>query len=128
MSDQQNIGAILPLTRPISVNGMYQNRRKKGERGRMYTDRYRTWRRNAQNVMMASGPRPSFDTPVEINLVVSEFSVRKSADTDNVAKAYLDLFVHMGVIPDDTRQTVRRLAIEWTDAPEGYARIIPTNR
>ena len=124
----EDVGATLPLTRPISVNGMYQNRSAKGRRGRMYTERYRVWKRNAENVLMSAGPRPTFSRPVEISLTVSEASVSSQADTDNVAKAYLDLFVSMGILPDDTRKTVRRLAIEWTSEPEGYARITPTNR
>lgn len=128
MLDRLETGAVVPLTRPISVNCMYQNRRAKGRRGRMYTDRYLTWKRHAQNVLMAAGPRPIFTGPVEITLTVSEERVSSLADSDNVAKAYLDLFVSMGILPDDTRKTVRRLVVEWTTEPEGYARIIPTNR
>ena len=111
--------ATVILTRPISVNNIYQN--KRNGKGRVKSDSYKTWQRHAKNVMMAGGPRPAFPGPVSIRLFIPEQGVADSMDTDNTSKAYLDLLVHMGVITDDSRKIVRSLHLEWIDSAEGFA-------
>ena len=113
------IEATVTLTRPISVNNIYYN--KRNGKGRVKSDSYQTWQRHAANVMSAGGPRPSFTGPVAIRIYVPERGVSAAMDIDNTAKAYLDLLVHMGVIEDDNRKIVRSLHLEWIDADVGFA-------
>jgi Holliday junction resolvase RusA-like endonuclease len=106
----------IPLQKPISVNGMYRNARG---RGRVKTERYKTWRQAAGWEAKSSGPLRPVKGPVHITLYVSEDGVR-NMDLDNTAKGYLDLFVTLGVIEDDNRKIVRSLNLSWVSGP-GYA-------
>ncbi|MEM7191297.1 MAG: RusA family crossover junction endodeoxyribonuclease [Pseudomonadota bacterium] len=120
--------ATIILPKPISVNAMYRNRSKAGKRGRQITERYRTWFQSACSIAKGledgkATPLPSFSGPVSISLYVPEPNTK--LDLDNTAKAYLDLFVKLGVIPDDNRQVVRRLSLQWVTGDRGYAAIEP---
>lgn len=113
----------IPLLRPISVNGMYRNKRGKG---RVVTERYRTWRNAAGWEAKTGESLAPINGPVHITLYVSEDGVR-NMDLDNTAKGYLDLFVALGVIEDDNRKIVRSLNLSWVSGP-GRAIIQKTNR
>ena len=114
--------ATFPLPKPISVNSMYVNRKVKGRRGRMLSQRYMTWRNSAGWTLLEAGPAPKFTGQVRIAMLVSEKGVGLM-DLDNTAKAYLDLFVHMQVIPDDNRKFVRAISLEWTSAAQGICEV-----
>lgn len=120
------MSATVKLPRPLSVNSLFYNRSGQGKRGRGMTERYRIWRQNAIQVAkgIADGkavPLPKYTGPVKINLFVPERGVKM--DLDNTAKAYIDLLVHLGVIPDDSRKIVRGLSLDWVDADTGEALI-----
>ncbi len=113
----------IKLPRPLSVNSLFANVPKKG---RVKSQRYRTWIQNA--VQVATGiadckavPRPHFEVPVKINFFVPERGVKM--DIDNAAKAYIDLLVHLGVIVDDSPKYVRGISLDWVDADHGEALI-----
>lgn len=99
----------VPLLRPTSVNGMFLNVRG---RGRVKTKRYMTWRRAAEWEARKAGPIRLMPGPVHIDLYVSEDGVG-NMDLDNTAKAYLDLFVDLGLIEDDNKKIVRSISLRW---------------
>lgn len=112
----------IPLQKPISVNTAFRNRTEKEKakaraqgrpvRGRTRTDRYKTWAAAAGWEAKTNGPLRPIKGPVHITLYVSEDGVR-NMDLDNTAKAYLDLFVELGLIEDDNRKIVRSLNLSW---------------
>ena len=122
MNAPSQMGTV-KLPRPLSVNSLFANIPGKG---RVKSKRYRTWWQNA--ILVATGidegkaqPRPSFDGPVKICLFVPERGVKM--DLDNAAKAYIDLLVHLGVIPADSPKYVRGISLDWVDAAPGEALI-----
>lgn len=111
------------LPRPISVNSLFANVKGKG---RVRSQRYRVWVQNAIQVAkgIADGKAvalPRFDGPVRISIFVPDRGVKM--DLDNAAKAYIDLLVHLGVIPDDSPKYVRGISLDWVDADTGEALI-----
>lgn len=118
------MNATIKLPRPLSVNSLFANVPKKG---RVKSQRYRTWIQNAVQVAkgIADGkarPLPKFDGPVKINFFVPEKGVKM--DIDNAAKAYIDLLVSLEIIPDDSPKYVRGISLDWVDAETGEAVII----
>lgn len=103
------------MPRPFSVNNMYRNSGK----GRNLTRKYERWRDTAMQTVMAQGPRRAFLGPVEITIRIGAEGVSTEIDTDNCAKAYLDVLVKLGVLPDDNRRIVKRLVLEWMNTAEG---------
>lgn len=87
---------------PPSVNNLYANVRGKG---RVKSDRYRTWLRAAQNEMMAQQCRP-FDGPCILTVCLPE---NMRGDLSNRLKAPEDLMVRCGVLPDDNTKVVREI-------------------
>lgn len=108
---------VLPF--PPSVNNLYFNPR--GGDGRRVTARYRKWRERATQAMW--GQRIEFfHTPVCISIV---FEDAGKADIDNLSKSCLDHLVRHQIIPDDGRQWVRRLSLEWGDVKGVEMEITP---
>lgn len=84
----------LPL--PPSTNNLYINRGKK----RIVSSRYRAWRDEAGDALLAQKPRPvkgDFDLWLYV-----EWPDRRRRDIDNTAKACLDLLVAHKLIDDDS--------------------------
>ena len=101
--------AEIRLPRPISVNNLYAN---VAGRGRVNSGTYNAWKWQAKALISEQKPLPSFPGPVSVSLAIGEQGVGR-IDTDNCGKAYLDALVDAGVITDDNRRIVRRLAVEW---------------
>ena len=83
----------LTLPRPPSVNALFRNIRGKG---RVKTERYRTWLRAAMNEILAQKPQ-GIEGPYVVEIRVD----KGRADLDNLAKGPLDLLVKCGVTEDD---------------------------
>lgn len=85
---------------PPSVNMLFANA---PGRGRIKSERYRVWSRDAQNHMRYAENRanswPTLSCPVAVEISLG--SVR--GDIDNRSKAALDLLVDMAVITDDVQ-------------------------
>ena len=107
--------AVIRLPRPISTNSLFAN--VKG-RGRVCTKAYNQWKWQAKAKLSDQKPLPKFAEPVQIALLVGEKGVGRM-DADNAVKAYLDALVAANVIPDDNRNVIRRIVVEWVAGVEG---------
>lgn len=104
--------ARIDLPFPPSVHGLYRGGRWKGD----ISPEYKAWRDHA-GLMLNRQAVPSFDGPVRIfiRLVAPD---RRRRDSDNYAKAVIDLLVSHGVIPDDSNGVVLSHFVEWSDEGE----------
>lgn len=105
------------LPPPISVNNLFMNVKRapdgaKLPKGRFKSKHYRLWQQEACQMLLAQGPRPSLSGPVALIFTLGEQGA-PMIDTDNSAKAYIDILVKMRVLPDDNRRVVRHLSITW---------------
>ena len=100
------------MIRPFSLNNAFRN---VSGRGRVKTKKYLEWRERCGQAIVAQGSRPAFIGPVSITIEIGEKDVSAQFDTDNAVKGYLDVLVGLGVIPDDNRKIVKRIAVEWRD-------------
>lgn len=80
------------------------------------------WKASADKRLMASGQyRAAKCTPVgdrfEVKIILCETKCK--LDADNPAKAAIDYLRRIELIPDDSPKHMRRLVIEWGEAPEG---------
>lgn len=100
---------IKPL--PPSLNNMFVNVRG---RGRIKSDRYRTWINAAGWDVKIAKAKPMHG-PVRVSILLNRPS--KRSDLDNLTKPILDLLVTHGVLLDDSQ--VMALSTEWSDAVEG---------
>ena len=105
----------------MSVNAMYRNvGRKDGKPGgRILTEDYKVWRRNATNVLEAQEP-PKLRGPFLIDITIGKPDQRRR-DLDNLAKSVLDLLTSAGVIEDDS--LCQRLSIGWGSEPGCIVRV-----
>ena len=92
------------LPKPPALSGCYTN---VSGRGRVKTNRYRTWARAAGNEITAQGRRKYFGK-VHLTMTVP---YRSNSDLDNYWKATKDLLKDMQVIVDDSmRYCIRETA------------------
>ncbi len=102
---------------PISTNNLYFNVSwtlgRKTTHSRKKSKPYVDWLTLAGETLMAQGRRPQLTGLVVVRLELGEGACSAQIDTDNCAKAYLDLLVINGIIKDDTRRIVRALVIHW---------------
>jgi len=98
------------LPMPPSVNGMYRN---VSGRGRVKTDPYKRWIKEAGQMLMLQwkAPRQTITNEVRVNCDLERPKVR--SDVDNRAKALLDLMKGMGLLKDDS--LVVDLRLRWAD-------------
>jgi crossover junction endodeoxyribonuclease RusA len=101
--------ALLALPDPISTNNLFVN---VPGRGRIMSKDYREWKKTAAQMLHVQKPLPRFALPVSVTLYVGEKGVGQM-DADNAAKACLDALVAAGVIHDDSKKWVRRVACVW---------------
>lgn len=95
---------LLPV--PPSTNNLFANKGRK----RIRADGYEAWRNEALAMLIHQQRARPFPTPCIITINVSD-SV--NGDADNRMKACLDILVTARVIPDDSKQHVRRVSIGW---------------
>lgn len=112
---------IVRAPRPISVWRLHQgwgkDRRRSGA--------YQSWLQECGQEIIAQGPRPRFDGPVAITITMGEDGVSEAFDTDNTAKAFLDVLVGMGIIRDDNRTVVKDLRLRWRDGAGADIEVTP---
>lgn len=107
---------VLDLPPPISVNKL---RRVDWANQRLV----RKWRDDANGLLLAAKRRLinplRFSTVerFELGIVLDEKRVR--SDADNCAKILIDYLCTVGLIIDDAPKHMRKVTIEWGDAPEG---------
>lgn len=76
----------------------------------------RTRRVDWRGARELSGWKARADAPFEVLVVLSD---RARLDGDNGLKALLDYLIRIEVIQDDGPKFMRRLVVEWGEAPEG---------
>lgn len=99
---------------PPPLNNMYFNVRG---RGRVKSDRYRTWRsamgweikRQHNRIIKFTGP---------VYIVIACQEPKRKCDLDGRIKGILDLLVDMQIIPDDSQKYVRGINIYFAPDPE----------
>lgn len=97
---------VLPF--PPSMNNMFVNPRGKGQ-ARPISAKYHNWRGRADQAMWGQ-KLEFFEVPVKISMT---FEDNGRSDLDNIAKAPLDHIVRHRIIPDDSRQWVREITLQW---------------
>lgn len=105
----------LDLPKPISTNRLFKNK----ARGRACTEAYNTWKWHAKAAIQSQKPFAKPNGPVRITFAIGEVGIRKDADIDNCAKCLIDALVDNNVIPDDSRDHLRGIGLEWVPGKEG---------
>jgi len=104
----------LPLTfhlpYPPSVNSLYANR---PGIGRVKSERYRTWERAANNMLLAQTRKP-FAGNVAVDIQIEKIDHRRR-DVANLEKTPLDIL--KGIAYEDDSQ-VTDLRIRWSDVKD----------
>lgn len=92
---------------PPSANHIWRT----GRRGRHYRSRnYETWVRLCTLTCRAQ----PVACPVVVRIAIhGGKGWRATRDVDNAIKPIVDLLRHLGVIPDDTTEQVRRIEVEY---------------
>ena len=102
----------LTLPFPVTTNSLYRN---VPGRGRVKTERHRTWRQAAGWDLEQQKP-PRVEGPISLEIAVCRPDRRKR-DISNLIKCVEDLLVDHGVIEDDS--LVHDLRIHWQPGIEG---------
>ncbi len=103
---------------PPTANNLFFNRPGKG---RVKTERYRTWLRAAGNELLAQRP-PKITGKVVVSIVMGRPDRRKR-DLSNCIKPIEDLLVAHGLIEDDS--LVESLSIRWAVAEGAHVLVWP---
>jgi hypothetical protein len=112
------ISILLP--KPPSINAAYGNRKPgTGGRGRYPTKVHREWKEAAGWTIVAAKLTP-ISGPYRFAIYLP---LSKRFDASNFAKLAEDLFVSLGVTPDD-RHMVSSLAEKHPDIPPGMCRVV----
>jgi hypothetical protein len=101
---------VIDLPPPISVNKL----RRVDWQGMKAA---KAWRKLANSYLMMLRIRPTRIRRFEITIVLDETLV--SADCDNTIKMVVDYLCAVEVIEDDSPRHMRRLVVEWGEAPLG---------
>ncbi|MDH3740292.1 MAG: RusA family crossover junction endodeoxyribonuclease [Hyphomicrobiales bacterium] len=100
---------------PPSTNNLFINVPGKG---RVRSERYKTWRRAAENLYLAQKRGcVAVEGHFRADIVLSSKRRRKNSDADNFIKAALDFLQSMNLIENDA--LADRVSVEWGEAEEG---------
>ena len=114
-------GVSLSLPMPPSVNALWRARRGASGKPQFYLDRrYATWKRVADNIIMATRPKPRIRGHFAIYIVLDDR--KRRGDADNRAKALLDTLQRAGVIEDD--KLANHVSIGWGPANGCHVSIV----
>lgn len=106
----------IDLPKPLSTNNLYANVRGKG---RVKSKAYCTWQWHAKAAIQSQKPFARPNGPVRLLFAVGELGLRKDMDGDNCLKCLIDALVDAQIIPDDKREHVRSVGMEWVPGKEG---------
>jgi len=109
------MSVIITMPAPPSVNTCFRNVTGKG---RVRTQRYKTWIRAAVNEVLYQNPP---HTAGEVMLDITIMRRRKNQDLDNMLKPIIDLLVIMAVMDDD--RYVGEIRCRWGDVPGAVVEI-----
>lgn len=110
---------VLDLPAPPSTNRIWM-RAKAGNRAVFTSPEYKKWKRAADDLIGAMaqmrGVKP-IKGRFEAEIVLSEKHTR--IDLDNSVKALMDYCVRCQIVVDDGPKYLRRLVLDWGNAPHG---------
>ena len=98
---------------PPSTNALFTNRRQKGAKGRMRTDRYQCWLTEQGLKINRQSPK-LMDGRCMVYIAATPPD-KRARDIDNMAKPVLDILVSSGVLKDDNINHLKALFMEWVD-------------
>lgn len=114
----------IDLPKPLSTNRLFKNKAK----GRACTEAYNAWKWHALAAIQAQKPIAKPTGPVRIFYEVGEVGVSAKMDGDNCFKCLTDALVDNGILPDDSREFIRSVGMEWVLGKEGVtAHISPAD-
>ncbi len=102
---------LVNLATPPALNNLFFNVAGKG---RVKSDRYRTWRNAVTWEVTAQKPK-SISGPVALSITIEDGASR--ADLDGLAKAPIDMLVDLGIIDGDGPKVVRSIKLQWGAGP-----------
>lgn len=105
---------VLDLPRPISVN---QLRRINWAAHKRAAD----WRKMANAYLLVAKTMKNvrFDRIDRFEITITLDETRVFIDLDNTVKLLIDYLCDVGVIANDAPQNMRKLTVQWGDAPLG---------
>lgn len=110
---------ILDLPVPPSVN-----RSRRVNWGKNGFAKVTAWHEASDRLLLAARFKPRRIDRFELHVTVSEKHTR--SDLDNPIKSLIDYLRRIEAIVDDGPQHLRKLVVEWGDAPEGVrVQIVP---
>lgn len=113
---------VIDCPMPPSVNAIWRNRRG---RSKPYLDeRYATWKRVFDSIIMATVPRPKVLGNFIVSITLN--AAKRKGDADNRAKAVLDALQRCGIIEND--KLADSVTIRWGYAPDGCTVIVTPAR
>lgn len=81
------------------------------------TKKIAAWHASADRMLLSVKYRPPMIERFELRITFSEELV--NFDLDNGLKGLIDYLRRIDAIVDDSKKHLRRLVVEWGDAPEG---------
>jgi len=103
---------VLDLPVPPSVN-----RARKINWGKDGYRAVKAWHHSADAALLAVKYRPLWMERFELHITMQERS--RAPDLDNILKVLIDYLKRIEAIADDAPANLRRLVVEWGEAPEG---------
>ena len=83
------------------------------------------WKKHADATLMASGQfRRAWRNISRYELVIVLDETRCRIDPDNIAKSAIDFLRRIEIVTNDAPKNVRKITIEWGEAPEGMRLIV----
>lgn len=107
-----DLGAVLDLPVPPSAN-----RFRRANWGKGGYALIKAWHAKADALLFAVKYRPLYLERFELHITVSE--QHTGMDLDNGLKALIDYLRRIEAIANDAPANMRRIVVEWGDAPEG---------
>lgn len=107
-------GMVIDLPRPISVNKLRRINWAAHKRAK-------AWRQNANSYLMLAKSQKlvRFDRVERFEITITFDEAKVMIDLDNTVKLLIDYLVDVGVIKNDAPQNMRKLTVQWGEAPAG---------
>lgn len=100
----------IELPYPVPLHACFRNARG---RGRVPTDRYLSWQKEAWAMIAQQRPqRIKGPVSVMVQLVAPD---KRARDGDNLLKAVFDALTKNDIIIDDSGAIIRRFTVQWAD-------------
>lgn len=107
---------VIDCPMPPSVNSLWRSGSGRGGKRQYFlSERYKTWKRVFDSIVMAMVPRPKVAGHFIASITLN--ANKRKGDADNRAKAVLDALQRCGIIENDS--LADSITVRWGYAPEG---------